>query len=85
MEMYGNYYWETEFITAENMAVYTFSDRVKVISNFKTGMVKVIKDGIVIRELEGREISDFEKLLLEVGQDAKTLKSFEYDTGIVSH
>lgn len=85
MGMYGNYYWETEFITAENMAVYTFSDRVKVTSCLKTGMVKVIKDGIVIRELEGREISDFEKLLLEVGQDAKTLKSFEYDTGIVSH
>lgn len=79
MGMCGNYYWETEFITAENMAVYTFSGRVKVTSCLKTGMVKVIKDGVVIRELEGREISDFEKLLLEVGQDAKILKSFGDD------
>lgn len=84
MGQHGNYYWETEFITAEDLAVYTFSDRVKVTSSLKTGMVKVIKDGVSIRELEGRGIPEFEKLLLEVAQDAQTLKSFDYDTGTVS-
>ena len=34
-----NLSWETTFNTAENLMIHTFSDRVKVVSNIKTGLV----------------------------------------------
>lgn len=76
MGLYENYNWQTEFITASNQMIHTFSSRVKVVTNLNDGTVKVLKDGSVIRSLEGRFVSDYEKLLLEVAGDAKKLNSF---------
>ena len=79
MGLFEKYSWNTEFKTAENQMVHTFSDRVQVITSLKMGTVKVFKDGGVVQELEGMYISDYEKLLLKVAEDAETLKSFSND------
>lgn len=76
MGLFENYNWETNFNTAANQMVHTFSGRVKVVTSLREGTVKVLKDGETIRTLEGMYVSDYEKLLLEVAQDAQTLKSF---------
>lgn len=43
-----NYSWYTDFNTSENLMIHTFSERVQAVSNIKTGLVKVVKDGVVI-------------------------------------
>jgi hypothetical protein len=48
MENLENYSWTTEFKTSENLMIHTFSDRVRVVSNIKTGSVKVMRDETVI-------------------------------------
>jgi len=69
--------WETEFITAENLMIHTFSDRVKVATNIKTGEIKTLRDGEVISNRNDMLISEYEKFLITVAQDATTLQSFE--------
>lgn len=71
-----NYSWYTDFNTSENLMIHTFSERVQVVSNIKTGLVNVVKDGIVIREIENSSISDYEKLLLGIAEDTEKLNSF---------
>lgn len=71
-----NYSWYTDFNTSENLMIHTFSERVQVVSNIKTGLVKVVKDGVVIREVENSSISDYEKLLLGIAEDSEKLNSF---------
>ena len=46
-----NYNWSTVFDTANNLMIHTFSERVEVTSNIKTGEIKVIKDGSVVQNL----------------------------------
>lgn len=71
-----NYSWYTDFNTSENLMIHTFSERVQAVSNIKTGLVKVVKDGVVIREVENSSISDYEKLLLGIAEDSEKLNSF---------
>lgn len=75
--MEKNYTWETTFNTAENLMIHTFTDRVKVVSNIKTGVVKVLKDGEVINTAENPAIVEYEKFLLKVAEDAKKLAAFK--------
>lgn len=71
-----NFTWETTFNTAENLMVHTFSERVKVVSNIKTGLVKVIKDGEVINSVNNPAITEYERFLKQVAEDANKLKEF---------
>lgn len=71
-----NLSWETTFNTAENLMVHTFSERVKVVSNIKTGLVKVIKDGEVINSVNNPAITEYERFLKQVAEDANKLKEF---------
>lgn len=71
-----NLSWETTFNTAENLMVHTFSERVKVVSNIKTGLVKVLKDGEVINSVNNPAITEYEKFLKQVAEDANKLKEF---------
>lgn len=71
-----NYSWETTFETADNLMIHTFTDRVKVVSNIKTGSVKVLKDGEVINTVENPAITEYERFLLKIAEDADKLKSF---------
>ena len=68
--------WSTVFDTANNLMIHTFSKRVEVISNIKTGEVKVIKDGNVVQNLSNPAIAEYERFLLKVANDAKQLESF---------
>lgn len=65
--------WETTFETSNDLMIHTFSDRVKVVSNIKTGIVKVFRDGDVITTVENPAISEYEKFLSKVAIDAHTL------------
>nr|DAF49547.1 MAG TPA: hypothetical protein [Siphoviridae sp. ct4085] len=71
-----NFSWETTFNTAENLMVHTFSERVKVVSNIKTGLVKVLKDGEVINSVNNPAIAEYERFLKQVAEDANKLKEF---------
>lgn len=71
-----NFSWETTFNTAENLMVHTFSERVKVVSNIKTGLVKVLKDGEVINSVNNPAITEYERFLKQVAEDANKLKEF---------
>lgn len=71
-----NFTWETTFNTAENLMVHTFSERVKVVSNIKTGLVKVLKDGEVINSVNNPAITEYERFLKQVAEDANKLKEF---------
>jgi hypothetical protein len=75
--MEKNYTWGTTFNTAENLMIHTFTDRVKVVSNIKTGVVKVLKDGEVINTTENPVIVEYEKFLLKVADDANKLAAFK--------
>lgn len=74
--MEKNYSWETAFETAENLMIHTFTDRIKVVSNIKTGNVKVLKDGEIINTGEYPAIIEYEKFLLKIAEDADKLESF---------
>ncbi len=71
-----NLSWETTFNTAENLMVHTFSERVKVVSNIKTGLVKVLKDGEVINSVNNPAQTEYERFLKQVAEDANKLKEF---------
>ena len=68
--------WETTFNTAENLMIHTFSDRVKVVSNIKTGLVRVLIDGEVINSVKNPAITEYEKFLKQIAEDANKLSEF---------
>ncbi len=68
--------WETTFNTAENLMIHTFSDRVKVVSNIKTGLVRILKDGEVINSVNNSAITEYEKFLKQMAEDANKLSEF---------
>lgn len=72
-----NYSWETTFNTAENLMIHTFTDRIKVVSNIKTGAVKVLKDGEVINTTENPAVAEYETFLAKVAEDAHQLDQFK--------
>ena len=71
-----NYSWTTEFKTAEDLMIHTFSDRVKVVSNIKTGLVKVFRDDVVISTDENPSIAQYEAFLSKIAIDAEKLERF---------
>lgn len=68
--------WETEFITAHDLMIHTFSDRVKVVTNIHTGEIKTLRDGKVIDRRNDMPISEYERFLLMIAKDANKLKDF---------
>lgn len=71
-----NLNWDTEFITAEDLMVHTFSDRVQVVTNLKTGEIRTLRDNNIIDRRNDLEISEYEKFLLKVAEDSAKLKEF---------
>lgn len=72
-----NLNWDTEFITAEDLMVHTFSDRVQVVTNLKTGEIRTLRDNNIIDRRNDLEISEYEKFLLKVAEDSAKLKEFD--------
>lgn len=79
--MSSKYYWETEFDTAKDLMIHTFSDRIKVVTSIKTSIktseVKIMRDDEIIDGLPNMPISDYEKFLLRIAVDADKLKEFK--------
>lgn len=71
-----NYNWNTEFDTANNLMIHTFSDRVKVVANLNTGETKTFRDGEVIDRRTDMPISDYERFLITIAKDTDKLKGF---------
>lgn len=67
------YTWETRFMTDENLIIHTFSDRIKVITDTKRGIIKVIKDDKAIITREDIDISSYEKFLSEISKDVNQI------------
>jgi hypothetical protein len=68
--------WNTEFITADNLMIHTFSDRVKVVSNIQTGEIRIFRDNEVIGRRNDMPISEYERFLLTIAKDATKLQGF---------
>jgi hypothetical protein len=75
----NGYNWETEFITADDLMIHTFSERVKVVTHIKNGTIKVFKDDQVIIKRDDMQLSEYEKFLLRIAEDTETLKQFPHD------
>ena len=73
------YNWETEFRTTDDLMVHTFSDRVQVVTNIKTGEIKTLRDNKVIDRRNDLAISEYEKFLLKIAEDSDKLKGFSND------
>lgn len=73
----NNFNWDTVFNTAEDLMIYTFNSRVQVVTNIKTGIAKVLRDGTVINQKPNMKISEYENFLLEVAQDAQKLEAIQ--------
>ena len=56
--------------------IHTFSDRIKVVSNIETGLSKILRDGNVINSVNNPAITEYEKFLKQVAEDANKLKEF---------
>lgn len=69
------YQWETVFETSKDLMIHTFSDRVTVVTNIKTGLIKVMKDGVVIDTMENTSIVEYEKFLLRISISAQELNN----------
>lgn len=67
---------ETEFITAENLMIHTFSDRIQVATNIKTGEIKTLRDGEIISRRDDIPALEYEGFLISVAQDAAKLQQF---------
>lgn len=71
----ANYSWETTFETAKDLMIHTMNDRVCVVTNIKTGLVKVLRDGVEIEAFEDPAIVEYEKFLLRIAKNAHELKN----------
>lgn len=71
------YNWETWFITHQDLMCHRFSPRVEVITNIKTGYIRIFKDGVEINHIDGSEMlmSEYEQLLVRTATEAAMLPS----------
>ena len=69
--------WETEFNTVTGFMIHTFSERVTVVTNIKTGRIKTLRDNESIDYRNDMPITEYEEYLISVAKDAAKLKEFE--------
>lgn len=67
------YNWDTEFDTANDLMIHTFNDRVKVVTNIKTGVVKLMRDGNEVDRRDDMPISEYEQFLIRTAESAGNL------------
>lgn len=68
------YGWDTYFETAENLMIHTFTDRVKVKTYLKGGLVQVCVDGNIVKTYGNMPLSKYENLLLHIERYAAKLQ-----------
>lgn len=69
--------WHTDFDTAQNLMIHTFTERVKVITNIVTGTIKVLRDGEVINTIENFKLVKYQSLIVEIAKDAFKMETFK--------
>lgn len=75
-EKLKRYNWGTCFDTANDLMIHTFSDRIKVITNLRSGDIKVFRDDEVVNEVNNPSASAYEEFLLQVAKNAEELGQF---------
>lgn len=71
------YSWATVFDTANDLMIHTFSDRMKVITNIKSGEVKVFRDDEIVNEVNNLHVpTAYEEFLLQIAKTAEELEQF---------
>lgn len=68
-----SYKWETTFETSKDLMIHTFTDRVSVVTNIKTGKIKVLRDGVIIETIDNPAVLEYEKFLLRISEAAQDL------------
>ncbi|MCC8155347.1 MAG: hypothetical protein LIP01_14895 [Tannerellaceae bacterium] len=56
--------------------IHIFSDRVKIVTNIKTGEVKAVKDGSVMYTQMAGSVESYTQLLINTAKDAERLNQF---------
>jgi len=81
MKTFENYTWETTFQTANETMTHSFGDRVKIIFDFRFGIITTVRDGEPIDRFECGEmtISEYETFLLGIAKSAALLKPISYE------
>ena len=75
MEIYN---WDTEFNTACDLMIHTFSKRVKVVVYRNKKQINVFKDGEINRTLAcPLSEEDYRNFLVSVAKDAEKLEKFD--------
>lgn len=78
-----SYTWETTFETTEETMTHVFSDRVKVICDFRFGIITTLRDGYPVDKFSFMEkettIDDYEQFLLGIARTAEQPKQFDYE------
>ena len=69
--------WNTEFDTANDLMIHTFSNRVKVCCNIKTGEAKTLRDGEVISRRDDMLMSEYEQFLIRTAEEAAKLQELD--------
>lgn len=71
------YSWATVFDTANDLMIHTFSDRMKVITNIKSGEVKVFRDDEIVNEVNNLHVpTAYEEFLLQIAKNAEEIGQF---------
>lgn len=78
--MATEYKWETQFLTAQNLMCHILSERVKIITNIQTGLIRILKDDKEIDSIDGSDMSmsDYEKLIVITAEGAKKLQDINF-------
>ena len=76
-----NYTWETTFQTANETITHSFGDRIKVILDFKFGIVTTTRDGEPIDKFECDEMTgrEYETFLLGIAKSATLLDQMSHE------
>ncbi len=71
--------WITEFDHSKNLMTHKMTERVSVVSDIKTGIVKVFKDGIEINSVNNPSITAYDEMLSKIYMDALELEKFNVE------
>jgi hypothetical protein len=78
-----NYTWTTTFETAEYTVTHVFNDRVKVIFNFRFGVIITVRDGEAVDRFSLIEnpmkIKEYETFLLGIAKSAALLDPISHE------
>ena len=70
--------WSTEFDTSNRLMIHKMTERVSVVSNIGTGIMKVYKDGLEKYSINNPSITEYGELLSEIYSEALELEKINH-------